>query len=511
MAVILFSLPALPGSNLRGNGKNLFWKDGKVTLRVSRTVHWDGGDTGVDRRESAASVHAAVFEAIRSWVRPGRAKVELDLDFTDTRTVSGGESIVTFTDPAPFDTGVCDKDRYITCTLVSFFEDGAIASVAVAFNPYKRHSSTGLALTHDVGLIMMHEMGHVLGLNHSFVIGSAMLTEAEQEPAPGAPLMFSIRGLSEDDLSTLAGLYPLAPVSSIAGTVSRAGAPLAGVRVAAIDADGRVPHGALTGEDGRYRLLVPPGEYRVAAEASDAPAAIESKIVVMEGSAREGVDLVSAASSKPAVDSVGVVLNGFYAGMMHVDLARGRDHSLALTRQPVNLAVDLGMPDRAIKRTGNPSSPAVSPQLVRQAVTVPPDAALGSYGMIVRAGEVSTVLPAPLRIVLNPQIDAITETETGEPADTLRPGRHYTLRGSELSPADSAPAPEFDGAPMPTQVNGIAVRLAGRFVPIVSAKPAQLVFEVPTGVVWDAGDRKLAVVAGTLMESNPVTVKLALE
>jgi hypothetical protein len=153
IAAAVLALHVLAGSNLRGNGKNLFWQDGKVTLRVSRIVHLEGGDTGVDKSEPAASVHAAVFEAARSWVRPGRGKVELDLDFTDTRTVSAGENVVTFTDPAPFDTGVCDKERFIACTLVSFHEDGTIASAVVAFNPYKRHSSVGLAGTHNIALI----------------------------------------------------------------------------------------------------------------------------------------------------------------------------------------------------------------------------------------------------------------------------------------------------------------------------------------------------------------------
>ena len=506
------AFPALAGSNLRGNGKNLFWKDGKVTLRVSRAVHWAAGETGVDRRETAGSVHAAVLEAIRAWVRPGRAKLELDLEFTDTQSVSAGENVVTFTDPAPFDTGVCDKARYITCTILSFTGNGTIVGASVAFNPYKRHSSLGFDGTHDLGLIMRHEMGHVLGLDHSFMADSVMTAEAEQEPAAGAPRMFAVRRLSEDDLSSLAGLYPLSvTTAAIAGVVKRGGgAPVAGVRVIAINAAGQVPHGALTAEDGTYRLLVPPGEYTVMAEPADGPAAMTARPVsVKEGEARDGVDLAVSNEPKVTVDNVGVVQGGFYAGMPRVDLARGRDHSLGLIRSPLGAAVEMIVPDPLIVKTGNPSSSSSAPQLVRQAVRVAPDAAVGSYSLLIRSGAAVTVLSAPLRIVPNPGIESIKDAGTGEEVATLRAGRRYAITGTDLAPFEAVAAPEFEGAPVTSQLAGMSVRVGDRFMPIVSAKPWELVFDVPVGAVAEAGDAKVTVVAGTLMESAAVMVKLA--
>ena len=507
------AFPAWAGSNLRGNGKSLFWRDGKVTLRVSRVVHWSAGETGVDKRETAASVQAAVLEAIRAWVRPGRAKLELDLEFTDTQSVSAGENVVTFTDPAPFDTGVCDKARYIACTLLSFTGDGAIVGASVAFNPYKRHSSLGFEGTHDLGLIMRHEMGHVLGLDHSFLADSVMTTEAEQEPAPGAPRMFAVRRLSEDDSSTLAGLYPLAdvPASAITGVVRRGGGPpLAGVRVIAIDAAGRAPHGALTGEGGAYRLLVLPGDFTVMAEPSDGPAAMTARPVsVKEGEARDGVDLSVSNEPKVTVENVGVVQGGFYAGMPRVDLARGRDHSLGLIRSPMGAAVEMLLPEPPIVKTGNPSSPSSAPQLVRQTVRVALDAAVGSYSMLVRSGAAVTVLPAPLRIVPNPRIEAVKDAATGEEAATLRAGRRYAISGTDLAPFEALAAPEFEGAPATSQLAGMSVRVGDRYVPIVSAKPWELVFDMPAGSVTEPGDAKVTVVAGTVMESASVMVKLA--
>lgn len=507
MSAVLFALPVCAGSYLRGNGTRLHWKDGKVTLRVSRTVHWDGGDTGVDKREPAASVHTAVFAAIRSWARAGRAKIELDLDFTDTRSVSGGESVVTFTDPAPFDTGVCDKDRYIACTLVTYVGDGVISNVVVAFNPYKKHSSVGLAGTHDLGLIMMHEMGHVLGLDHTFVRDSVMLTEAEQEPGPGAPVLFPVRQLSEDDISTLAALYPNTTPSAIAGTVKRDGEPVRDVRVVALDAVGRMPSGVVTGEDGSFRLLVGPGEYTVAAEPADGPAAVRSEIIkVEEAATREGVDMALVAGPKLSVDTVGVVRKGFYSGAMRVDLARGRDYSLAVTRSPLSMAAEFAVPEPAVTVTGKASSPTSVPELVRQPVRVAADAAPGQYGLIVRSGATATVLPAPLRVVTEPHVEAIKDAETNEDAAALRAGRQYLIQGSGLAVEEVSPEPEFEGAPGHTMLGGVGVRVNGRLLPMVAAKPTELKVAVPEAL--GAGEATVVVVSGTSVESNAIAVKL---
>ncbi len=516
MAVLcaLCALFLFAGSHLQGNGNNLFWKDGKVTLRVSRAVYWDAGDgTGVDGRESAASVHAAIFEAIRSWVRPGRANLELDLDFTDATSVSAGVNIVTFTDPAPFDTGVCHKERFITCTILSFTEDGAIASASVAFNPYKRHSSLGLEGTHDLGLIMMHEMGHTLGLDHSFLTESVMTSEAGQEPVAGAPRLFAVRRLAEDDLATLAGLYPLEPVSAIQGVVKLARTPVAGARVVAIDASGRVPAGVWSLEDGSYRLLVSPGEYLVVAEPADGPAvAFETAVSIAAGQTREDVNVnlsPAAGGGKPIVDSVGVVANGLYPGMSRVDLARGLDYRFALTRTPVGLPVELLFPETAVQRTGSVSSPASAPQLVRQTIQVSSEAVPGSYALFVRAAESITLLTAPLRVVTNPRLDSIHDPESGERVETLRSGRRYLLRGADFSVGQSVAPVEFEGAPPPTQLEGVALRLGDRFLPIVSINPAEMLFELPGGTVDAAAEGRLVLVTGSSIQSNPLPVIVA--
>lgn len=508
----LSALPALAGSQIKGGGRKLAWPGGKLTLRISRTVHLPNGDTGVDRRESAASVHTAVAQAVRAWTGAGRAAIEVDLGFTDAQTVNAGENLVTFTDPAPFDAGLCNKETYVSCTLVSFTEEGAIAGATVAFNPYKRHSSIGLDGTYDIGVLMMHEMGHVLGLDHSIVTGSVMVAEAEQEAGPGAPRLFPVRALSEDDLSTLAAAYPLGPpLSGVSGKVERNGAPIAGARVIAFDSLGRVPHGIVTEEDGVFRLPLPPGDYVVVADPKDGPGAIlPGQLKIAAGEWVAGATIPAPAGPRLTVENVGVVLNGSYAGMPRVDLARGRDHSLALTRTPSGMAVELILPEPAVSRSGNPSIPSSAPQLVRQPVRVAAEAPTGSYGFALRAGMLFTLLPAPMRIVPNPRIDALEDAGTGEAVTVLRPGRRYRIKGADLSAETvEAGAPPFDGALAPTQLAGVAVKAGDRWAPLVSVAPGEIVFEAPA--IEKPGEAQLAVAVGSLMESPALNVTLALE
>ena len=508
------------GTYLRGQNKNLFWQDGKVTLRISRTVHLPEGNTGgVDARETAAEVHAAVLQSIRAWARTGQPRLTLDLDFTDATTVGSGENIVTFTDSAPFDTGQCDKARILSCTVLTFGEDGAIRSAAVAFNPYKKLSAVGHPDAHDIGLLMLHEMGHVLGLNHGFVANSVMLAEAELESPAGTPRQFAVRELGEDDIHTLAALYPGngVPPGRIAGTVTRHGVPVGGVRIMALSALGHIPYGALSMGDGAYTLHLPPGSYTLVADAPDGPGMLVSSgadgsaLKVEAGTELAGIDVgLPPAGTRLAVESVGVVQNGLYAGMPRVDLARGRDHNLALTRPPELGAVELILPEPAVLRLGNASSPASAPQLVRQNVRVDARAPTGSLAFAVRAGVNFAVMPGSLRIVNNPRVEAVRDYETGETAAVLSAGRRYRLTGTDLASTEAVAEPEFEGAPLPVQLGGAALRIGERYAPLESVKPDEIVFRAPVPGNA-AAEVSLAVVSGSLMESAALKLTVVRE
>src|SRR5208283_2557535 len=100
--------------------------------------------------------------------------------------------------------------------------------------------------------ILMHEVGHLLGLDHTGVISSIMCPFAEAGTGTES------RKLQSDDTAIAASLYPAAGFSSsfgaISGTVTNAsGSAIMSANVVAISSPGGVPVvSELTGADGKF-------------------------------------------------------------------------------------------------------------------------------------------------------------------------------------------------------------------------------------------------------------------
>ena len=146
---------------------------------------------------------------------------------------------------------------------------GRIQEADLAINPRVSFSTDGTSGTYDLESTLVHELGHLLGLDHSAVVGSTMQPRQGQnfiEPA------FTMRTLSDDDLAGVRSIYgqPAAsPVGAISGHVNYG----AGAHVWAENLySGRVVGSSITKSDGSYRIdQLPPGDYRVIVEYLDEP------------------------------------------------------------------------------------------------------------------------------------------------------------------------------------------------------------------------------------------------
>lgn len=157
---------------------------------------------------------------------------------------------------------------------------GAILSADIALNPNQLFSTDGAPGTHDLEAVLTHEVGHLLGLAESGVLGATMSPRQGWNGLYGT-VAWAGRTLSADDVSGIRALYGAKtadePRASMEGTLTwPGGAPAVGVNVWAEElTTGRVAAAGLTLVNGKYRLegLKPDVTYRLTASVLSGPLA----------------------------------------------------------------------------------------------------------------------------------------------------------------------------------------------------------------------------------------------
>ena len=152
---------------------------------------------------------------------------------------------------------------------------GAIVEADIALNPTTQFSTDGTAGTYDLESTFAHEIGHLLGLEHSGVIGATMQPRQAKNGTYDRPA-FSQRTLSDDDVTQARSLYG-STGASIAGRVttniSGRARSIFGAHFFAEDvASGRVVASSVSSASGQYRIDgLRAGVYRVFAQPLDGP------------------------------------------------------------------------------------------------------------------------------------------------------------------------------------------------------------------------------------------------
>jgi hypothetical protein len=198
---------------------------------------------------------------------------------TSVSPASGGDGISLITVADTLENEAFNADSTTGRTRV-FYDPatGAIAEADVSINPRPRSdegadlqfSTDGSPGTYDLEATLTHEIGHLLGLDHSSVLASTMQSHQAFNGTFGLPALTE-RTLSEDDRQRVRSLYGskqrLGRIEGrlIDNRLPNTTSPLDAVNVwAETIATGRVVASGVTTEDGSYRLDgLMPGQYRV--------------------------------------------------------------------------------------------------------------------------------------------------------------------------------------------------------------------------------------------------------
>ena len=214
----------------------------------------------------------AVRRAMRHWSEAANVTfIETSSDALNISPSGSGDgvSLITVAD-TPENRAVFDSaDRTGRTRIFYDTTTGAITEADVVINPAAQFSTDGTPGTYDLEATFTHELGHVLGLEHSHEAGAVM------QPRQGINGLYeqaatSARTLSDDDRAGARALYGSPETfGAITGKVDdKTGAPATITNVWAEEVNtGKVVAGNSSLPDGSFRIEgLPPGEYRLVAE-----------------------------------------------------------------------------------------------------------------------------------------------------------------------------------------------------------------------------------------------------
>lgn len=245
VAVVVAALATAHVRLVTSSGTPLYWGN---ESNVSIVINSDGSDDITD-----GSHETALRNAIAEWNDVTGTTAQLVEDQSPSQQArrdyeSGGIHLVLFDENDdsgyfPGFTGI------VAVTPVFFFSNGRIDDADVIYNGKEfQFTTSGEPGRFDVQDVGTHELGHLLGLDHSGWAGASMFPYVD-------PTMILHRSVSIDDVRGLRDAYSGPGYATISGRILRADlSPVSGAHVVARTSGGRTAGATLTRSNGQFTL-----------------------------------------------------------------------------------------------------------------------------------------------------------------------------------------------------------------------------------------------------------------
>jgi matrixin/carboxypeptidase family protein len=235
-------------------------------------ITWRMNPTRSPNVTGTGNLESAFRQAFQAWSAISTATITFAEGQPTAPSVKPGLDQVNLitTNLTPSEWAVYGVDAMSLTNVLSSVTTGQILEADIIFNPNAGFSTEATAPPSlaDLQAVATHEIGHLLGLDHTPLASAVMFPLAAGDRLS--------RTLTADDMIGVSTLYPTAAFAtrgSIEGTVrTTANGGVFGAIVVAVGANGQPMAATITGPDGKYSIAgLPAGSYTLLAEPMDGP------------------------------------------------------------------------------------------------------------------------------------------------------------------------------------------------------------------------------------------------